>query len=190
MRRYSDDEDADRRGHRERLVRGRSDADSVRHTPYDRPRASGTVVVDTLNGPREVGRRLYVGNLSYKTTWQDLKDHMKKAGDVLHADILLDRTDRPSGGGIVEFATAQDAARAVRSLQDTVLDGRPIFLREDREDTSIGGSGRTGRVARSPPRAARPPEPRAGAGAPIQPLPIPENPFAGLLDPYTYGQMY
>eukprot|EP00668_Euglena_longa_P046070 GGOE01061754.1.p1 GENE.GGOE01061754.1~~GGOE01061754.1.p1 ORF type:complete len:336 (+),score=61.46 GGOE01061754.1:66-1073(+) len=193
MRRFSDEEDDDRRGHRERLIRASRNDPDLRHTPYERPRATNTVVVDTLNGPREVGRRLYVGNLSYRTSWQELKDHLKKAGNVVHADILLDRTDRPSGGGIVEFATAEDAARAVRTLQDTVLDGRPIFLREDREDTSIGGSGRTGRVARSPPRLAASNvarEVRYRVGTPVQPLSVPESPFAELLDPYTYGQMY
>ncbi|GAB4821700.1 hypothetical protein N2152v2_008746 [Parachlorella kessleri] len=39
-------------------------------------------------GPVTIGRRVWVGNLSYATTWQDLKDHFRQAGNVIHADIM------------------------------------------------------------------------------------------------------
>lgn len=37
--------------------------------------------------------RVYIGHLNYRTTWQQLKDHLRKCGNVLHADILRNRND-------------------------------------------------------------------------------------------------
>jgi RNA recognition motif-containing protein len=80
------------------------------------------------------GRRVYVGNLSWDVAWQDLKDHMRQVGDVLFAEVMTDgNTGRSKGCGIVEFHTSQDAQRAIRTLNDTELKGRLIFVREDRE---------------------------------------------------------
>lgn len=89
------------------------------------------------------GRRVYVGNLAYKTSWQDLKDHFRKIGDVVHAEIMIDHSGkgpasvqgRPlsKGCGLVEFATKELAQRAIKEMFDTDLDGRKIFVREDRE---------------------------------------------------------
>ena len=42
-----------------------------------------------------VGRRLYVNNLSYDTTWASLKDHFRQAGNVLYADVLMVRLHPP-----------------------------------------------------------------------------------------------
>lgn len=162
--------------------RSRDRRDGHRFHPYAGSRRTATV--QTLTGKVEVGTRVFVGNLSYRTGWQELKDHMKRAGEVRHADILIDRTDRHAGSGLVEFATAEDAANAIRTLQDTDLGGRMIFLREDREDVAIGGSGRVARVQRSPTRG------REIAFSPPRPSGSGRSPLAGLLDPYTYNQMY
>lgn len=90
-------------------------------------------------------RRVYVGNLAYKTSWQDLKDHFndnEKVGDVVSADIMVDhKTNVPSvsgrplskGCGTVEFNSAEDAKTAIAEMNDTELDGRLIFVREDRD---------------------------------------------------------
>ena len=78
-------------------------------------------------------KRVFVGNLSWDVSWQDLKDHMRKAGDVVHADVLKRRDGKSSGGGIVEYATAREAKNAMAELNDTDLNGRMIFVREDRE---------------------------------------------------------
>jgi len=47
-------------------------------------------------GPRssEPGARVYVGNLPWQTSWQDLKDHMRTAGNVVYADVFLDEFGR------------------------------------------------------------------------------------------------
>lgn len=59
---------------------------------------------------------------------------MRSAGDVTFCDILMERgTNRSRGCGIVEYSHPKDAARAIRELTDTELDGRLIFVREDRE---------------------------------------------------------
>jgi RNA recognition motif-containing protein len=96
--------------------------------------------------PKLGSRFLFVGNLSWDVSWQDLKDHMKSLGGlVAHADIMLDSTGRSLGGGLVEFATVQDANNVVLNLQDSELKGRRIFIREDRErDNGNADSGRGG----------------------------------------------
>merc|ERR1740124_469606 len=90
------------------------------------------------------GSSVYVGNLSYETSWQDLKDHMRKAGNVDQANVLQQEDGRSKGCGIVVFQNQRDAARAIRELQNSLLDGRPIFVREDREQGGGGGGGRGG----------------------------------------------
>ena len=86
----------------------------------------------------QAGKTVYVGNLSWDVSWQDLKDHFKSVGPVLHADVMMEPgTTRSKGCGLVTFANARDAASAISSLHDTELNGRLIFVREDRE----GGAG-------------------------------------------------
>jgi RNA recognition motif-containing protein len=85
--------------------------------------------------------RVYVGNLSWSTSWQDLKDHMRDAGEVQYAKVLQDRDGRSKGCGIVEFTTPEGAQDAISKLTDTELKGRKIFVREDREDGGAGGGG-------------------------------------------------
>jgi len=91
-----------------------------------------------------MSNRVYVGNLSWSTSWQDLKDHMRDAGDVQYAKVLQDRDGRSKGCGIVEFTTVEGAADAIEKLTDTELKGRKIFVREDREDGKRGGGGGEG----------------------------------------------
>ena len=79
------------------------------------------------------GGAVYVGNLSWESSWQDLKDHFKSAGSVVHADVMVGSDGRSKGCGLVTFATAQEAQNAIAALNDTDLGGRPIFVREDRE---------------------------------------------------------
>merc|ERR1719384_1653297 len=89
------------------------------------------------------GSSVYVGNLAYETSWQDLKDHMRQAGNVDQANILQDG-GRSKGCGIVLYQSPRDASRAIRELQNSMLHGRPIFVREDREGGRRGGGGYRG----------------------------------------------
>ena len=78
------------------------------------------------------GRRVYVGNLSWDCKWQDLKDHMRSVGEVLHADVMMGADGRSKGCALVEYQSAAEAQRAIVELTDTEIMGRKIFVREDR----------------------------------------------------------
>jgi len=79
------------------------------------------------------GFRVVVDNLSSKTAWQDLKDYMKKAGEVLYCKAHHER----QGEGMVEFFKKGDMEWALDRLDGTELDGRKIRVRE-----LTGGRGR------------------------------------------------
>jgi RNA recognition motif-containing protein len=96
------------------------------------PRGPVPRAVVPMGGPAANETRVYVGNLSWQTSWQSLKDHFRQAGEVLHADVMM-ADGRSKGCGIVAFASAADAANAIATLTETELDGRNIFVREDRE---------------------------------------------------------
>jgi len=88
-----------------------------------------------------ISNRLYVGNLSWETDWTALKDYMRKAGPVNHVDVMEYPDGRSKGCAIVEFESVAGAKKAIATLNDTNLDGRPIFVREDRESkASFSGS--------------------------------------------------
>lgn len=80
------------------------------------------------------GKRVYIGNLSWDTRWQGLKDHMRQAGDVAHAEVFIDSSGRSAGCGIVEFESPEAAEAAINTMNDSTLDGRTIFVRADREE--------------------------------------------------------
>ena len=84
-------------------------------------------------GSEVKSRRVYVGNLSWDVTWQDLKDHMRDAGEVSFAEVMMEGQGRSKGCGIVEFETVEGAEAAITTMTDTELNGRAIFVREDRE---------------------------------------------------------
>ncbi|CAK9071720.1 unnamed protein product [Durusdinium trenchii] len=89
--------------------------------------------------------RVFVGNLPYSSSWQDLKDHMRQAGEVLFCEILPEPGTAlgSKGCGLVEFATPAAAHRAISDLTGTVVQGRKIFVREDREsELSVEEGGR------------------------------------------------
>merc|ERR1719410_1986800 len=81
-------------------------------------------------------RRVYVGNLSWDVAWQDLKDHMRQAGEVLFAEVMTEPDGRSKGCGIVEYAQPSEAKEAISLLNDSELNGRMIFVREDRENAN------------------------------------------------------
>jgi len=101
------------------------------------------------SGETSQSRRVYVGNLSWDVAWQDLKDYMRQAGEVLHAEVITEANGRSKGCGIVEYSTEEEAQEAINTLTDTDLKGRMIFVREDRETGSgafhgAGGAHRPG----------------------------------------------
>ena len=82
-----------------------------------------------------------VGNLSFSTSWQHLKDRMWGSGEVVFVDVMTNAvTGRSKGCALVGYATSSEAQAAIEWLTDTVLKGRTIFVSEDREAVSAGGA--------------------------------------------------
>ncbi|KAJ9100648.1 hypothetical protein QFC21_003693 [Naganishia friedmannii] len=77
--------------------------------------------------------RVYVGNLPYNCTYQDLKNALKEAGEVVFAEIFVTPAGQSKGCGIVEYADRESAAAAIHDLAQKPILGRPCFIREDRE---------------------------------------------------------
>eukprot|EP00455_Lapot_gusevi_P015426 TRINITY_DN1780_c0_g1_i3.p2 TRINITY_DN1780_c0_g1~~TRINITY_DN1780_c0_g1_i3.p2 ORF type:complete len:183 (+),score=90.71 TRINITY_DN1780_c0_g1_i3:106-654(+) len=82
-------------------------------------------------GPHRAGFQLFVGNLPWSASWQDLKDLFAQYGDVLRADVILDQNRRSKGWGIVRFSNKEDAERAIEALNGKVYHGRPLSVRWD-----------------------------------------------------------
>lgn len=137
---------------------------------------------DREDKPIHTGTRVFVGNLSYRVKWQDLKDHMKQAGNVVHADVLMEGPGRSRGCGMVEYATEDEAKLAIATLHDTELEGRKIFVREDREPeggsiSSIANRAGGGRKGASPKKGSPSGKQRAPRTPPSPPSPAsPESP--------------
>jgi len=94
-----------------------------------------------------MGTKLYVGNLSFRTTSDELRDLFAQAGEVESASVIEDReTGRSRGFGFVEMATAEGAAAAIEQFNGKDLGGRALTVNEARPkaDRSGGGGGRGG----------------------------------------------
>jgi RNA recognition motif-containing protein len=77
------------------------------------------------------GRLLYVGNIPWRTSWQDLKDLFREAGEVIRVDIPTASDGRSRGFATVLFETPEAAADAIRKFHDMELEGRKLIVRED-----------------------------------------------------------
>jgi RNA recognition motif-containing protein len=95
-----------------------------------------------------VGKKLYVGNLSYNVTNSSLEQLFTPFGEVRSAQVIQDRdTGRSKGFGFVEMADDNAARQAISSLHETEHDGRPLTVNEakpkpERSPYSGGGGGR------------------------------------------------
>lgn len=93
-----------------------------------------------------MGKKLYVGNLSYNVTSSSLEDLFTPYGAVRSAQVINDRdTGRSKGFGFVEMEDDNAAREAIKGLHETEHDGRPLTVNEakPREDRG-GGGGRGG----------------------------------------------
>lgn len=97
-----------------------------------------------------MGSRLYVGNLSFDTTEDTLRDLFGADGRTVEdVAIITDReTGRPRGFAFVEMATQEDAAGAIETLDGREVDGRAIRVNEARERRPGGGGGGGGNRGR------------------------------------------
>ena len=86
--------------------------------------------------------RLFIANLSYNTDWKELTNHCSKEVAVHYVRMQVDPESGNSvGRAVVELVDGRDTERAIRKLNGTVLDGRPILVRKDRECARLGGKG-------------------------------------------------
>ena len=91
-----------------------------------------------------MGKKLYVGNLSYGVDSNSLEDWFSKHGTVESAQVIMDRdTGRSKGFGFVEMASDEEAREAIASLDGQEFDGRTIKVNEarPRENRNFGGGG-------------------------------------------------
>jgi RNA recognition motif-containing protein len=93
---------------------------------------------------------LYVGNLPYKTTDEDLRALFSQAGAVDNVTVMRDGvTGRARGFGFVEMAADEDAQKAIAQFHQFALDGRALVVNEARPKTAGGGGRSFGSGARS-----------------------------------------
>ncbi|KAG5636045.1 hypothetical protein H0H81_009269 [Sphagnurus paluster] len=156
-----------RRSRRRSRSRSRSSRSRTRSRSRDRDRKPVDTFARSLGGPMNADHeeavefakiskrenRVYVGNLSYDVKYRDLMEFMRgggedidrillglAAGEVLFAEVLVTPTGVSKGCGIVEFASQEDSQRAIRELSEQPLLGRPVFIREDRENEARFGA--------------------------------------------------
>ena len=78
-------------------------------------------------------KKLYVGNLSYETTEDALKELFSQAGTVSSASIITDKfSGKPKGFGFVEMSSEEETQKAIEMLNEKELDGRKIIVNEAR----------------------------------------------------------
>ncbi|KAF0092845.1 MAG: RNP-1 like RNA-binding protein [Puniceicoccaceae bacterium 5H] len=88
--------------------------------------------------------KLYVGNLSFDTDEQTLRDAFSQFGEVTDIYVVMDReTGRPRGFAFVTMGTAEEAQTAIDQMNGTELDGRALTVNEARPKENSGGGGRS-----------------------------------------------
>jgi len=89
-----------------------------------------------------MNKNLYVGNLSFKITDDDLKSNFSEAGEVVSAAIIKDKfTGQSKGFGFVEMKTEEGATEAIKKFHGGMLDGRAITVNEARPKKEFGAGG-------------------------------------------------
>jgi RNA recognition motif-containing protein len=91
-----------------------------------------------------MGKKIYVGNLSYGISDSDLQQMFEAHGSVQSAQVIMDReTGRSKGFGFVEMGSDQEAQAAIAALNGKEMDGRTLTVNEARPKEG-GGGGRGG----------------------------------------------
>src|SRR5205809_4385889 len=97
-----------------------------------------------------MSNKLFVGNLSFNTTENDLQDAFAAHGTVIEANLMMDRmTGKPRGFAFITMSTPEEAQKAIEALNGASLDGRNLTVnvarpREERPAGGGGGGGRRG----------------------------------------------
>jgi RNA recognition motif-containing protein len=104
----------------------------------------GSSIEDRYKINHHMSTKLYVGNLSYNTTENDLQDAFAAHGTVTEVNLMVDRvTARPRGFAFVTMETKEGAEAAINALNGAELDGRNLTVNEarPREDRPARGGG-------------------------------------------------
>jgi RNA recognition motif-containing protein len=89
-----------------------------------------------------MGTRLYVGNLSFSSTNETVREAFSRIGEVTDVHIVTDRTSGQSRGfGFVTMGTPAEAQKAIEAMNGATLDGRPLRVNEAEERPQRGGFG-------------------------------------------------
>jgi cold-inducible RNA-binding protein len=91
-----------------------------------------------------MSNKLFVGNLSFNTTENDLQDAFAAFGTVTEANLMMDReTGRARGFGFITMSTPEEAQKAIEGLNGKSIDGRALTVNvaKPREERSGGGGG-------------------------------------------------
>ncbi len=91
-----------------------------------------------------MSNKLFVGNLSFNTTENDLQDAFAAHGTVTETHLMMDRmTNRPRGFGFVTMSSAEEAQKAIAALNGKDFDGRALTVNvaKPREERPSGGGG-------------------------------------------------
>jgi len=91
-----------------------------------------------------MSNKLFVGNLSFNVTENDLNDAFAAFGTVTETNLMMDRTTgRPRGFGFVSMGTPEEAQKAIEAMNGKEMDGRALTVNvaRPREDRPAGGGG-------------------------------------------------
>ena len=91
-----------------------------------------------------MSNKLFVGNLSFNTTENDLQDAFAAHGTVIETNLMMDReTGRPRGFGFITMSSAEEAQKAIDALNGKSIDGRALTVNvaKPREERPAGGGG-------------------------------------------------
>ncbi|MGI5898227.1 MAG: RNA recognition motif domain-containing protein [Candidatus Dojkabacteria bacterium] len=82
-----------------------------------------------------MGKKLFIGNLSWNVRDEQLKEAFSSIGTVEEAVVIMDRIkNRSKGFGFVTMSTEEEAQKAISELNGKEIDGRPVNVSEARED--------------------------------------------------------
>ena len=91
-----------------------------------------------------MNQKLFVGNLSFNVTENDLQDAFAAHGTVLETNLMMDRaTGRPRGFAFITMSSPEEAQKAIAAMNGATLDGRNLTVNEakPREERPAGGGG-------------------------------------------------
>ena len=119
-------------------VRTEEDVKQRRPAGTRRPNVNRSNIAPLRVRPEDEGRLIYVGNIPWRSSWQDIKDFFKEIGPVIRVDIPVNKATRRSRGfATVLFEKPEDATAAIQKFNNSEMGGRTITVRLDQ---FVGGA--------------------------------------------------